>query len=390
MSEEFEVTLPKLGESILNATVVRWFKNEGEFVDKDEALLEVATDKVNSEIPSPVAGIIKKIYAAEEQDLAVGEPLAVIAIDSSVVLHAIATSSEKGTVESQVEDQKEYYSPALLRMAKEKNIPLKELETIRGTGEGGRITKKDLELHLHKKKTHPVETRQEDIEHIKMTSMRKAIAENMVRSFYEAPHASLICEMDVTGVVKTIKKEKEAFLQKHGVKLTITTFVIRAISKALHEHPLLNASLKDDTIVVKRFVNLGIAVSVEQGVMVPVIKGCQNMHFHEIARAVALFSEKARTNTLSLDDVQEGTITMTNFGMTGVQIGIPIIRYPEVAIVGIGAITKKVVALDDDHFGVRQIMWVSLTFDHRVIDGMYGCGFLASLKNHLENDLEIR
>ena len=228
-----------------------------------------------------------------------------------------------------------------------------------------------------------------DIEHIKMTGMRKAIAENMVRSFYQAPHASLICEVDVTDAMKAIKREKEAFLKKHGVKLTITTLVARAIARALREYPLLNASLQEDTIVVKRFVNLGIAVSVEQGVMVPVIKGCQNMHLHEIAKTIADFAQKARTNSLSPDDVQEGTITMTNFGISGIQIGIPIIRYPEVAIVGIGGITKRVVVLDDDNFGVRKIMNICLTFDHRIIDGMYGCEFLAALRNHLEKDLEI-
>jgi 2-oxoglutarate dehydrogenase E2 component (dihydrolipoamide succinyltransferase) len=222
-----------------------------------------------------------------------------------------------------------------------------------------------------------------------MTGMRKAIAENLVRSFYQAPHASLVCEVDVTDAIKTIHREKETFLQKHGVKLTITPFVARAIARALQEFPWLNASLRDDTIVVKRFVNLGIAVSVEQGILVPVIKGCQKLQLHEIAHAITDFAQKARTNSLSPQDVQEGTITMTNFGMSGVQIGIPIIRYPEVAIVGIGAITKKVVVLEDDLFGVRHMLNVSLTFDHRVIDGMYGCGFLGALKKHLEHDLAL-
>jgi 2-oxoglutarate dehydrogenase E2 component (dihydrolipoamide succinyltransferase) len=222
-----------------------------------------------------------------------------------------------------------------------------------------------------------------------MSGMRKAIADNMVRSFYEAPHASLITEVDVTGVLKLIQKEKEGFFARHGVKLTITSFVARAMIKALQEFPLLNSSLDDDTIVVKRFVNVGIAVSVEQGIMVPVIKHCQRMNLAAIAKALGEVSEKARSNRLSPDDVADGTITLTNFGMSGVAIGIPIIRYPEVAIVGIGATQKKVVALDDETFGVRSMMHISLTFDHRVLDGMYGCGFLNSLKKHLEEDLRI-
>ena len=390
MTEDIEVTLPKLGESIMDATIVQWFKKEGDFIGKDEPLLEVATDKVNSEIPSPVAGVLKKIHAEPEQVLNVGELLAIISTETKEAAGPKA-KEEKPTPSTSAEDKKDYYSPALLRIAREKNISFDELAKISGTGEGGRITKKDLESYISKKgkpcpSALPIGG---EVERIKMTGMRKAIAENMVRSFYQAPHASLICEVDVTDAMNTIKQGKESFLKKHGVKLTITSFVARAIARALREYPLLNASLDDDTIVVKRFVNLGIAVSVEQGIMVPVIKGCQTKHLHEIATTVADFAQKARTNSLQPDDVKEGTITMTNFGITGIQIGIPIIRYPEVAIVGIGGIKKKVVVLEDDSFGARQIMNICLTFDHRVIDGIYGCNFLNALKKHLEEDLEL-
>ena len=387
MSEDFEVTLPKLGESILNATIVQWFKKEGDPINKDEPLLEVATDKVNSEIPSPVAGIVKAIHAQPDQEMAVGDLLAVIAREGKSGAKTPTATPEKPKEVSTSEEMKDYYSPALLRLARENNISFEQLAKIQGTGAGGRVTKKDLEAYIAKGPC-PLAP-DADVEQIKMTGMRKAIADNMVRSFYEAPHASLICEVDVTDVMNTIKTKKETFLQKHGSKLTVTTFVARAIARALKEYPLLNASLKDDTIMVKRFVNLGIAVSVEQGVMVPVVKGIQNLSLHEIASAIGSFAQKARTNALQPDDVKEGTITLTNFGMTGVQIGIPIIRYPEVAIIGMGGITKKVVALDDDTFGVHQIMYVSLTFDHRVIDGMYGCGFLGAVKRHLQEDLVV-
>ena len=211
----------------------------------------------------------------------------------------------------------------------------------------------------------------------------------MVRSFYEAPHASLISEVDVTRVMKFIKTNKDIFYKTHGFKLTITSYIAHAIARALKEFPLINSSLEEDTIVVKRFVNLGIAVSVDQGVMVPVIKNCQSRTIEDLAEQVSILSSKARDQSLVPSDTQSGTITMTNFGMSGTLIGIPIIRYPEVAIIGIGAITKKVVATSDETFGVRSMMHVSLTFDHRVLDGMYGCGFLNALKNHLEKDINL-
>ena len=221
---------------------------------------------------------------------------------------------------------------------------------------------------------------------MKMTGMRKMIAENMVRSFYEAPHATLVNEVDVTNVMKHIADEKQHFLKKHGCKLSITSFIAKAIASAAKEYPLINSSLEDDTIVVKRFVNLGIAVSVDQGILVPVIQNCQGREIADIAKEVANLSQKARSNRLESNQIKGGTITMTNFGMSGTLIGIPIIRYPEVAIVGVGAIQKRVTVLEGDTMAIRSLLHLSLTFDHRVIDGMYGCGFLAALKQHLETD----
>lgn len=392
MSNDFEVTLPKLGESILSATVVQWFKKEGDHIKKDEPLLEVATDKVNSEIPSPVSGILKKIQAKADQEINVGEPLATIAKEGTYTAAPSAAAPDRVVEIDAESDQKDYYSPALLRLAREQNISFGELEKIRGTGAGGRISKGDLEDYIAKKERvcpHAAPVAEEGTSHIKMTGMRKAIADNLVRAFYAAPHASLVIEVDVTKVMKIISQEKEAFFQKYGAKLSITAFAARAITRALQEYPWLNASLREDTIVVKHFVNIGIAVSVEQGIMVPVIRGCQNLTLHQIARAIGDFAQKARTSTLSPDDVKEGTITLTNFGMSGVQIGIPIIRHPEVAIVGMGAVDKKVALLENGQFGVKDIIHISLTFDHRVIDGMYGCGFLGAMKKHLEEELSL-
>lgn len=389
MSEEI-IKLPKLGESILGATIVKWFKKEGDSVELDEPLLEVSTDKVNSEIPSPAKGVLKKILASADEELQVGDPLAVIAalgehsqMEKEVEIET-KTEPEQGEI---VEEFSGFYSPAVLRLATEKGIPMDELNQIPRSGDGGRLTKKDIASYLEKQKTIKPCPAGAHTERVKMTPMRKAIAENMVRSFYEAPHASLISEVDVTNIVKTVKEQKEAFLVKHGVKLSITSYVAKAIANALHAFPLINASLEDDTIVMKRFINLGVAVSVDQGIMVPVIRNCQSLELPDIAKEISRLAGLARSNSLTPDDVSDGSITMTNFGMAGTQIGIPIIRHPEVAIVGLGAIEKKVVVLSDDTIGIRSMMHVCLTFDHRVLDGMYGCGFLNELKTHLESDL---
>ncbi|HEY5236613.1 MAG TPA: 2-oxo acid dehydrogenase subunit E2, partial [Rhabdochlamydiaceae bacterium] len=261
MTEEYQVTLPKLGESIVSATIVQWFKKEGDQINLDEPLLEVSTDKVNSEIPSPVSGTLHKILASPDQELQVGEVLAVIRMLQDPT-GAPAGDGPRMTVEVKREaapagsEMQGFFSPALLRLARENNISLDELEKIPTSGAGGRLSKRDLELYIEsrtapKNKPCPMATKSlsTDVERIKMTGMRKAIADNMVRSFYEAPHATLITEVDVTSIMQVIQKEKEAFLAKHGSKLTITSFVARAISKALKEYPFLNSSLEDDTIV---------------------------------------------------------------------------------------------------------------------------------------------
>lgn len=392
MDNEFKITLPKLGESIVSATVVRWFKKVGDSVALDEPLLEVSTDKVNSEIPSPKAGVLKQILAQVDEEVQVGAPLAILSAKG----HAAPAKIEEAVVrqESSQTGSEDILSPAVLRLLKEKGLSLQEIEKIPHTGHGGRLTKKDVEDYCSASKTEKhakpaCPMHKGDTERVKMSQLRKAIADNMVRSFYEAPHASLMTEVDVTQIVKKVQEKKQEFLQKHGVKLSITSFVARAIARAVQEFPLINASLDGDTIVVKRYVNLGIAVSVDQGVMVPVVRGCQNLSLSDISKQVADLALKAREQRLSPSDVQEGTLTMTNFGMTGTMVGIPIIRFPEVAIVGLGAITKKVAAMPDDSIAIRSVMWISLTFDHRVLDGLYGCGFLSALKKELEEPQDL-
>jgi 2-oxoglutarate dehydrogenase E2 component (dihydrolipoamide succinyltransferase) len=375
MSSQLKIILPKLGESIVSATVVQWFKGVGDAVSLDEPLLEVSTDKINSEIPSPAAGVLQEITAEVGSEVLVGGLLAVLAIGGTAV-PAPPPSPRK---------QEEFLTPAVQRLVKEKGLREEEIARMPHTGAGHRLTKKDVEEYRASSPT-PAANEQR----MKMTPLRKAIAENMVRSFYEAPHASLITEIDVTDLVKFIAEEKGSFLQREKAKLTITSFVARAIARAVKEFPLINSSLDEDTIVMKPSVHLGIAVSIDQGVMVPVIKNSHLLGIAELSRKIAELAEKAREHTLSPDDVKEGSLTMTNFGMTGVEIGIPIIRYPEVAIIGLGAITKQVkVLMPHESMAIRSVFMATLTFDHRVLDGLYGCGFLSRFKKHLEEDLTL-
>lgn len=376
MAEGFIVRLPKLGESIVSATVIKWLKEIGNHVEKDEPILEVSTDKVNSEIPSPVSGILVEKYVQLEEVVEVDQPLVKISTEPN----------EKPKTQDQSEES--FFSPAVMRLAKENHISLEELQKIPTSH--GRLSKKDLQNYIDsKQQSSASSTYIEGHQRIKMSQMRKQIADNMVKSFYGAPHATVITEVDVTDVLNLIQKEKEAFLSKNHAKLSITSFVARAICKAIKEFPLINSSLDDDTIIVKQFVNLGFAVHVENGLQVPVIKTCHSLGLSDIAKQIAALAQKARSNQLALSDVSEGTITLTNYGMTGTTIGIPIIRYPEVAIIGLGAIVKRVAVMEDDQTEIRQMVNVSLTFDHRVLDGIYGCQFLNQIKSILEKDLLI-
>jgi 2-oxoglutarate dehydrogenase E2 component (dihydrolipoamide succinyltransferase) len=401
MSESYEVKLPKLGESIHEAVIVEWLKKEGEHVHLDEPLLEVSTDKVNSEIPSPASGILTKLLVKPDQKVEVGALLAVIAQSETAV------NSEPKPLETQevevnnplsTEPKKSsFFSPAVMKLAELHGISLSELAKVEGTGAGGRVAKKDLEAYLKAGSCSAAKPEvtpkafvgcnlEEKEELVQMSAMRKAIAENMVKSFHQAPHASLVTEVDVTDIMHFIRKEKDDFFQKAGAKLTVTSFVVDALAKAAREFPFMNSTVKDEHhILVKHYVNVGIAVSVDQGLVVPVLKGCEKQNFQNIAKGLASLTKKARSGRLFPQDVQEGTITLTNFGISGTLIGTPILRHPEVAIVGMGAVQKRVTVKADNSFGIRDMAYFSLTFDHRVIDGMYGCAFLNALKQSLEN-----
>lgn len=379
MSKEETVTirLPKLGESIMNATVVQWLKKEGEPIAEDEPLLEVATDKVNSEIPSPVAGVVKELLVDVDQTVDIGAPLATVRPIGAVDLEAEATTEpEYQTHTEHHEATKGFISPAVLRLARERGVPLDELDKIKGSGQGGRTTKRDVENYTVARWD---KSKGSGEERIPMSPMRKAIADNMTRSFYTAPHAYLVTEVDVTELMASIKSHKASFLDTHGFKLTVTAFVVKAIADAVEACPLINASLEEDTMVLKKEVNVGVAVAIDDGLIVPVIKQCHQKSVVDIAGAVGDLAVRTRKNQLKPDEVSGGTITLTNFGMSGALIGLPIIRYPEVAIVGVGAIQERLTTA-----GVRQIINATLSFDHRAVDGMYAGLFVKAFKESLE------
>ncbi len=386
MTEEITITLPKLGESIHSATIVQWFKKVGDSVAVDEPLLEVSTDKVNSEIPSPSAGVIKEFLVKVDQEVQVGQPLLVIAA------YEAAPEEEKGAkVPADVApgggadslELRGFFSPALLRMAREGGLSLEELERIPATGAEGRLTKKDLEIYIANK---AAGAECSGRKRIKMSGMRKVIAETISRSYREVPHAALVCTVDLGEALAFVEEHKAPFLAKEGCKLTVTSLVLFAFARALQEHPYLNAEVEGgDTIVIKSAINIGVAVSVKDGLLVPVIKRCQEKGLLEIAKDLARLSQSARDGTLKPEEVREGTATLSNFGMSGMSAGFPIIRYPEVAILGMAAIEKRVVVLDKDQTAIRPMVNFTLSFDHRVVDGMYGCSFLSKFKNLLES-----
>lgn len=383
MNEKITITLPKLGESILRATVIQWFKEEGEYIQLDEPLLEVSTDKVNSEIPSSCSGYIESILTKPFMEIDVGEPLCVIRVEKK----SLKNSNEKPPVLDLPETStsaSNFASPVVLQIARENNLDLKTLQEIKGTGTGGRISKKDIQQYLSIQKGSYAKPKT-----ISLSDRRQTIAKNLLESYTKIPHASLIREIDVTELLHYIQGNKEQFYEKYGYKLTITSFMIQAIANIVQNYPLINASLAGNTLTIHPAVNLGIAVTINDDLIVPVIKNCNKLRLCEIAGKIADFATRAQNNQIVLSEMQGGTLTLTNFGMGGAEIGMPIIRYPEVAIIGMGAITKRVVALSNSSIGIAERIYLSITFDHRIIDGMYTSRFLEELKTYIETPQNI-
>lgn len=407
-----EMVMPKLGESITEGTILKWLKKEGDVVEKDELILEISTDKVDSEIPTPVPGKIVQILAHEGDVVEVGKPIAIIATEGEASDAKTAAAEEtpkaetaesEGKTEQAPISKKEkpkgrrFYSPVVMNMAQEHGIGMDELEKIEGSGINGRVTKKDLLRYLEQKKQAPkAETGTmpsaapqtvvsgTEVEVLPLDNMRKRIAEHMVHSKHTSAHVSLYTEVDMQNVVKIIERNKAAFKAREGFSLTYTPFIVEATVKALKEFPLLNASLDGDRILVKKFYNIGIAVALENGLIVPNIFQADTKNLLGLARAVHDVATRARNKRLNPDEIQNGTFSISNFGVFGTTIGFPIINQPQVAIMGVGAVKKRPVVINDA-IAIRPIMYLSLTIDHRLIDGAMGSQFLERVREYLES-----
>lgn len=400
-----DVVMPKLGESITEGTILNWKKKEGDFIKKDETLLEVSTDKVDVEIPSPTSGIVKEILFKEKETVEVGKIIARIEVSSE---EREVKKSEEVKKETKLKDEEKvistkeepavpksrFYSPLILTIAKENNIGMEELERIPGTGMGGRLTKKDLLNYIEEKGKkeekipiqQPAPGEREII--IPMDHIRKKIAEHMRRSLDTSAHVYTLTECDMSKVIQTIQREKEKFLQEEKIKLTFTPFFIYASIKALKDFPKVNASIDGENIILKKNINIGIAVATERGLIVPVIKNAEAKSFLGITREAYNLAVRAREEKLSPDDIFGSTFTITNYGVFGNIFGLPIINQPNVAILGVGAVKKRPVVIETaegDTIGIRPIALLSLSFDHRLLDGDIAGQFLERIKQYLEN-----
>lgn len=424
----FEIIMPKLGESIEEATITNWFVKEGDKVEEDDVLLEIATDKVDSEIPSPVDGVVKKILFKKDEVVAVGAVIALINLDGDSAEDEPQAPEEEAPPPAEsaaalatptvVSRGDKFYSPLVRKIATEEGISQEELDLIPGSGLNGRVQKDDVMTYLEGRgpakpqvdkapgaspqtasasppkpaaKTEavtPVLTDGGD-EVIEMSRLRKLIAEHMVKSKQVSAHVTNMIEVDVTNVVNWRNRVKDEFLQKEGVKLTYLPVFLEATVKALRDFPHINSSVSGDNIIIKKRINLGVAVSLPgNNLIVPNIKDADSLNLTGITKRMNELASAARSNKLGPDDISGGTFTVTNFGSFQNDIGTPIINQPEVAILAVGAIKKKPAVLETeegDVIAIRQKMWLSLTYDHRVIDGALGGAFLKKLGDYIES-----
>jgi len=433
--------MPKMGESIAEGTIIKWTKKEGDRIERDETILEISTDKVDSEIPSTAAGVLAKILVEEGKTVAVGTVIAQIETEGAAAVAAAPTDGQmKSAVAAPVEAKKveapvaapmpamaeaepvsrqgkRFYSPLVRTIAKQENLSMQELEALTGSGVEGRVTKNDIMAYLENRSlpkpaigqpmTAPApmpsvaarpaappmpppavmpsmsvdETR---VEIMPMDHMRKRIAEHMVMSKQVSPHVYSVSECDMTSIVRYREAIKDEFEKREGTKLTFTPFFIDAVVRAIKDFPIINSSIDGDKVLIKKFVNIGIAVALPSGLIVPVIKNTDSYNLVGLARATNDIAHRARNKQLKPDEVQGGTFSITNMGSFGNLFGIPVINQPQVAILGIGAITKRPVVINDA-IAIRDIVYLSLSYDHRIIDGAYGGQFLERVVQYLEN-----
>lgn len=418
-----EVVMPQMGESITTGTITKWNKNVGDAIEIDEILLEISTDKVESEIPSPVEGKVVEILYPEGETIDVGKLICVIDDDMNAEVSASAPAAAAPTATESAAPaaapaasapaaatntgERRFYTPLVKKLAQENGVDLSELAGLTGSGAGGRVNKDDFMKFLSTRgsapaaavsapaassgggsvqlSTVPAYSSSEKVEIVPMDNMRKAIAKNMQASKLTSPHVNSIVDIDMTNLVNIRNQIKADFKAKEGFNLTFSHFVMYAIAQALKEFPTVNASIDGDNIVYKKDINLGCAVAVPgNGLVVPVVKGVDNLNLRGLARSLNDLALKARNKKLTMDDMSGGTYTFTNNGSFGVVAATPVILQPQVGIFCVGTIKKSVEVMPDNSMAIRDIMYATHTYDHRLIDGEVGSKFLMHVKNTLE------
>lgn len=439
---EYKLIMPKMGESIAEATIITWLKNEGDSIDVDEAVLEIATDKVDSEVPSMEAGILVKKLYNEGDVVAVGEAIAIISANGSAAVvesvsaevqktpetaipavaaieNSVAQAQEVAAPALSTSDANRFYSPLVMNIARTEEVSMQQLETIPGTGQDGRVTKRDILAFVKSGgnsapalNTTPEPSSREDVsppktegaktasrtvpavnlnpgdEIIEMGRMRKLIADHMVMSKHTSPHVTSFVEADVTNLVNWRNKIKGGFKEREGENFTFTPIFIEAITKAIKDFPMINISVSGNNIIKHKNINVGMAAALPSGnLIVPVIKNADFMNLTGLAKTVNDLANRARNNKLKPDEIQGGTYTVTNVGTFGNILGTPIINQPQVAIMAMGAIVKKPAVIETEHgdlIGIRHKMFLSHSYDHRVVDGALGGMFVRRVADYLE------
>ena len=434
---KYEFKMPRLGESITEAAIITWFKNVGDTIEQDEMLLEVATDKVDSEVPSTVSGVIEEILFKANEVIKIGDTIAIIKIGtkgltskekSNVISNAVEKSQKKtldapkkiikpslreysGTNNSlpngeTPERQRElFFSPLITAIAKEKHISYEELARIPATGNDGRLRKSDVFKYIEDGRPYkfvqpsvvqdPTAYRipQPKLDKgtgkiVKMDRMRQMIADRMVYSKHTSPHVTAYVEADLTDLVSWRNANKIPFQEKHNCKLTLTPLFVEAVAKAVKDFPMINVSVDGENIIVKEHINIGMATALPSGnLIVPVVKDADTKNLKELAAAVNNLSTKARDNSLNPEDIKGSTFTISNVGTFGSLMGTPIINQPEVAILAFGIIKKRAEVMETekgDEIVIRSMMYLSLSFDHRAVDGFLGGSFLRRVADYLE------
>ena len=442
--------MPKMGESIAEATIIRWLKNEGDRVEKDELIVEIATDKVDSEIPSTEAGILVKQMYKDGDVVKVGEPVAMINTEGGasavapaptaapattpVVETPVAVEAAVTAIENQIQaaqpaaeplsnaDGSRFYSPLVLNIARTEGVSMSELETVPGTGKEGRVTKSDILAYVANRgnvqpaaaaasvsampvapvATTPAISTQTPAkvevkshislnpgdELIEMDRVRKLIADHMVMSKHTSPHVTSFVEADVTNLVNWRNRVKDSFKKREGENITFTPIFIEAVAKAIKDFPMINVSVDGTTIIKRKNINVGMAVAQQNGnLIVPVIKNADTMNLLGLTRAVNELANRARIGKLTPDEIQGGTYTLTNVGSFGNVLGTPVINQPQVAIMAVGAIRKKPAVLETEYgdvIAIRHMMYLSHSYDHRVVDGALGGMFVRRVADYLE------